>query len=309
VAFSAPVATKYKAVLAGIDYSAASQKWHQDAVDLRDTMLTWDNWKAGEISLLGGQPSAADILTSVGSRILKKDEFFMFYYSGHGDKSTVSANESVPPAMDAEDDVFDTITDSATRGRDYPNAVPDDYLANYLKLLTAEAPKLAVLDSCYAGGFWNGRDIGDLERVQNTSLLASVPENTKSPGSSDFTKALIEGATKSSETGIAPADADKNHQITVDEWFSYADSKVPRGLKFGEVKEKVSGGDWSENYPKSYYYDAESRSRVVFYDRTTVPADTYYWLVVLVVTGSMVLFLRMKRFGKGDPSARSGSVA
>jgi len=264
----------YKAILVGMNYDQNWAQWYKDATALRDVMLTWDNWKApgAIITLLGAKASSTDINGALGGAGVGSDDFFLFYYSGHGSFTTNESDETVPPALDKSDE---TLYASGS-----PHQYWDDRARSDFGGYPADAYKLAVLDSCYSGGFWNGADTGpapqgDLEKVPQTVLLASVPENKKSPASSDFTNALIEGATKNSGTGFAPADADMDYTITVQEWFGWAQSRVPPGLIFGHRKgsdpnvpleEDLNQTTQTENDPQEFYYSSSNLDWIVFLD-------------------------------------------
>jgi uncharacterized repeat protein (TIGR01451 family) len=272
-AFGKPKLMKknYKAILVGMNYAESWEQWLKDATALRDVMKTWDNWKGGTINVIGAGASAPGIAGSLGGAGIGVDDFFLFYYSGHGSYTTDENDETVPPALDKCDETL------YTSGA--PHQFWDDSARAAFDGFAAGAYKLAVLDSCYSGGFWNGEDTGplpqgDLERVSQTTLLASVPEDKISPVSSDFTHALIKGATKDA-TGFAPADTDKDHDITVEEWFDYAKSQVPSGLIFGHRKgsdpnvpleEDLNQTTTSYNDPQEFYTSSSNLDWIVFLD-------------------------------------------
>ena len=275
-------AGSYKAVLAGIDYPEKWERWHTDAQDLRTAMLTWDNWKPGNINLLGAGATAAQINNALAGQNVGPNDFFLFFYSGHGSYTQVQLDESVPPAIDECDE---TIAPIGGQKR-------DDDITDKLRAANFDpaATKLVVLDSCFSGGFWNGQDtiflpLGDLERVPQTTLLASVPEDEYSPANSAFARALIAGATKGAG-GWAPADTNKDRKITIKEWFDYANSTVDKSVHFTNRKQIAQKNctiedDFEEEvrcrtWPQ-YYYSDPSYNLVVFYDYTdvTVNAPAY----------------------------------
>lgn len=70
-------------------------------------------------------------------------------------------------------------------------SVGDDALTTAMNAFNANVNKLAFLDSCFSGGFWNGTDAGDLDGVVNQSLIAAADENSTAPGSSNITNNWI----------------------------------------------------------------------------------------------------------------------
>jgi peptide/nickel transport system substrate-binding protein len=219
----------YKAVLVGMDYYTPypPHHWYSNATAMRDTLLTWDCWKRGVIKLVGPNASMNEIIGNLSAMSVGPNDFFLFYYSGHGSYYN-DANYEPPPAPNPAEELL--------YASKYPRALTDDSLTDCFRKFDPNAEKVAILDCCYAGGFWNGSDEGDLERVQGTALLASVPEDKQSPESSDFTNALVQGMNRT--TGRAPADADGNGEVTVSEWFDYAEKTVPTGPIYGYRKDE-----------------------------------------------------------------------
>lgn len=285
----------FKAKLIGIDYhpTPSWQRWHHDATDLRDVMLTWGNWTAANIDLMASNATAGDINANLASTVLGANDVYLFFYSGHGSWTNlpppIDNNEVVPKppcAVDSCDEMLAPFGGSEKW---------DDDIANAFLNFPASAIKIVVLDCCFSGGFWGGCDEGDLEKVSNISLGASVPEDWYSPASSAWARALIAGATKA-PNGSAPADLNGDGAITLAEWFSYAQSQVPTGEVYTNRKQpavKICSQPDDEGYeileycitaPDIYHnQELDPNQIVVFYDTGTIPTLTEWGMIVFCV--------------------------
>ena len=157
--------------------------------------------------------------------ILKEGDRFIFFYSGHGGGSRTEDDLAVWESL--------AILNSAS-GDD--GRVYDWQLANWFlddpdrAAKWAVVDKLFILDSCHAGGFWDGSAEGDenLNALSRVALLAAAgeTENTQSAnlyprGEGYFSIALEDGLTKVG--GWAKADLDKNG-LTVEELRVFLES-------------------------------------------------------------------------------------
>jgi len=99
---------------------------------------------------------------------MKKGDMFVLYIGGHGGPNK-SSDETT---LTKEDEVV------TINNRNLDNALTDDDLRAYLNRLK-DFDKLILIDACHSGGFWgnnNPSDIGDLEKLNKTGMLASAPE-------------------------------------------------------------------------------------------------------------------------------------
>lgn len=188
------------AVLVGVDYAPANQKWAKDASAVHNALWKSAGWDQSNMSLLLGTPEAPvtpqDILNTLSavSQRAGPQDGFLFYYSGHGGY-VLEPNHEVPgegpsPPRDAVDE---------TLWLGAGSAIKDDDLTLSLKGFLSSVNKLVFLDACFTGGFWNGEskaspnggDLGDLENVPYTTLIAAADERSTAPGSSGITYRFI----------------------------------------------------------------------------------------------------------------------
>lgn len=256
VASSSAATSTCKALLVGLNYyQAGSQSWERwwiNATAMRDALLTWNCWRNENIKLLGPNVTGQQIISNLNTMTVGPSDTFIFYYSGHGsfglENTPGDRNEAAPAVNKRDEWLFASIT---------PGRVTDDDLCSCFNRsnFNRSATKIVILDSCYSGGFWNGTDEGDLEKISNIAVLASAPEDKMSPASSDLTKALVKGMTKGASG--APADANHDGTVTASEWFAYAKSQVPVGPVFGyrkqgeELYENFTEMNWTYNEPVS----------------------------------------------------------
>lgn len=186
------------AVLVGVDYEPANQKWAKDASAVHNALWKSAGWDPGNMALLdeAWEVTPQNILNtlSVFSQRAGPQDGFLFYYSGHGGY-VLEQNQEVPgegpiPPRDAVDE---------TLWLGAASAIKDDDLTLSLKGFLSSVNKLIFLDACFAGGFWNGEskaspnggDLGDLENVPYTTLIAAADERSTAPGSSGITYRFI----------------------------------------------------------------------------------------------------------------------
>jgi|GEM_PF-2250663 len=187
------------AVIVGVDYGRAGQMWAPDANNVAAALGGQAaNWNAANIIVLsgngGGVVTAAGILGAIGAKAAAAaaGDGFLFYYSGHGsffddvlDRERVMGDLINPGrARNACDETLFVSGGAA-------GSIGDDALRTAMNAFNANVNKLAFLDSCFSGGFWNGTDAGDLDLVVNQSLIAAADENSTAPGSSNITNNWI----------------------------------------------------------------------------------------------------------------------
>ena len=140
----------------------------------------------------------------------------IWYYSGHGGSSTYDGNHDEP---------IGNLYDEAIGLLNTSNWVIDDEITNALGQINPSVPIVAIMDTCYAGGFVDGTY--DLNRLPNLVAMLSCEADQSSYGLvgdpfSLFTTGLIAGL----GTGM-PADLDSDGVLWSDEWFSYAVQHMP----------------------------------------------------------------------------------
>jgi MYXO-CTERM domain-containing protein len=179
------------ALVVGVDYAPAGQRWAVDATNVTAALAGNAGWNAANITTIAAAagPGAAQVNSArIAAAIaairpnLNAGDGFLFYYSGHGSYFMDGANpEVLAPAgraLDrADESLFFTMGDQ----------MGDDALTASLATLPAGVNKLAFIDSCFSGGFWGGSDAGDLDRVAGMSMISASDELRTAPGSSDIT--------------------------------------------------------------------------------------------------------------------------
>lgn len=178
-------ATSY-GILVGVDYAKENQKWAKDAVDLFNALSPLPNWN---LTLLTGNAVTPNgILNAINlvTPQVTANDGLLFYYSGHGSYFTDAGDlERLPPAGKAADIVDETLWLAQNL------ALGDDTLTAALGVLPGKTNLLVFLDSCFGGGFWNGSDRGDLERLPSTTLIAAADETNTAPGTSQISKNFV----------------------------------------------------------------------------------------------------------------------
>lgn len=172
-----------KAVVVGPTYPGGPAFDDTIAQERADQMAAslekWGNWK-NNVNKLTGNVTCANIATAIANAGagMQAGDIFLFIYHGHG--SYVLDNETVPPAADTCDETI------------WPNQdCLDDDLQAALAGLPNGVRKLVILASCYGGGFWNGQDEGDLEKLTQICLLTGADECSCLPEPSTFVDNLL----------------------------------------------------------------------------------------------------------------------
>jgi hypothetical protein len=307
--------TTCKALLVGMDYGSSSANWTSNATAMKTALLTWDCWQKGTIRLITGKATSKDIAGNLSAMNINANDLFIFYYSGHANRYLGYERS---PALDNADEALYPTTS--------PKCFTDNNLTASLNQSSANPPdnypnvdKIAVLDCCYSGGFWNGSDLGgggDLETIHRIALLASTNETAQSPASSEFTNYLVQGMTKNKATGRAPADNNPADGIvTAKEWFDYAASRVGRAPIYGYRKQTepepldndttLSAKTWTYNNPQAVDTNGTLDSMVSFPAGTVggiaIPVDKlgllapYIGLASTIIAATVASAIYVKR--------------
>lgn len=296
---------RYKALLVGLDYGLSSANWTRNATAMQAALLTWSCWRSptGTIKLITGQASNKDIVGNLSAMNISANDYFIFYYSGHANRYNGYERS---PALTPVDEALYTTTirpnsPRSLKDNDFTSCLNQTSPNNY-----TNADKIIVLDCCYAGGFWNGNDLGgggDLERLPRVALLSSANETTISPESSEFTNYLVQGMTKTPPLfGKAPADTNKDGVVTAKEWFDYAASRVTPGPIYGfrkqteeeplENETTLNEQTWTYNSPQAVDTDGTLNSMVSseeFVGGTLILPDVLILLAPYIGLASTIL--------------------
>ena len=242
----------YAAVLIGIDYGA-NQNWGDDALLLCGVMEEWDNWaprpsppSLSRTTIYPVQWCAAnctldelrDGMIGLGNNLTdfvdsdSDNMLFFFFASGHGTHPEGDETVDCPsPDVCALNTCDETIVT-------YGAPLTDDALAKLEGDLRNPQTTYFVnlIDTCYSGGFWGGRDGGDLERLPAAVLMSAAPEDGVAGGDSPFLKALVVGIQKGylANSGLAlvsgePAPADTRRPVFVQETWLHPEGRWCRG--------------------------------------------------------------------------------
>lgn len=208
---------------------SSSDPYSGYAADMKDAMLATDRvfWRDENIVALE-DPTRQQVQDSIAT-LGQNADFFLFAYAGHGAKNgdfVQGAAESVPPALTTRDEAIVWTGNDPTRGR-VEAWITDDELTSWLGAL--DCPALSVIQSCYSGGFWNGGDEGDLDRLPLSSLIAACPEDETADVSTTLWADLMEGAR------LGSADTSGDGIVTLGEWYSFA--KTGDSLMFGNLND------------------------------------------------------------------------
>ncbi len=151
---------KYYAVIVGIsDYQEISdlQYAHQDAIELRSTLVQHLNWETANIKLLTNSSATKqniqNSINQVADQITSND-LFLFYLSGHGgyviDENGNNVDFDPADETDGRDEfvcTYNSLLDS------YDNEILDDEFATWMNAVPT-ANIVIILDTCYSGGMF-----------------------------------------------------------------------------------------------------------------------------------------------------------
>ena len=157
-----------------------------DAIVLTDSNATVDNLRAA--------------MEEIAQRAGPEDSF-IFFYSGHGDRLKRADGPQVPQDPDGFDETL----------RLYDHHVLDDELASMFDWIDAGI-SLAILDSCFSGGFAK-----DLISSPGRMGLFSSEEDVESSVASEFRSGGYLSLFFDQAVGDSLADSDTNGQITAHE--------------------------------------------------------------------------------------------
>ena len=221
-AFSAPSRVpRYKALII-----CSSDPYSGYAASMKNAFLAWDRvlWREENIVALE-DPTRQQVQDQIAA-LTQDADFFFFAYAGHGAKNdfVLGQPESIPPALTDRDEAVLWEANDPLLGR-VETWIVDDELPNWLS--SFDGPVLSVIQSCYSGGFWNGSDEGDLERLGLSALMAACPEDETVPVSTPLWPDLLKGC------GLGVADTSGDGIITLGEWYAYA--KTGDSVLFGEL--------------------------------------------------------------------------
>ncbi len=169
------------------------------ADQIADSLEQWGNW-AGNVNRLTGAVTCQNIYDAIAAAAAQHQpgDIFLLIYHGHG--SYVANGETVPPAADTCDETI------------YPSTnCLDDAVKAALAGIPAGVRKMVVLASCYSGGFWNGQDAGDLERLTEICLLSGADECSCLPEPSTFVDNLL--------AKVAPAGWPNQNSVTFQQFI------------------------------------------------------------------------------------------
>ncbi len=175
---------------------------------------------------------------------MRPQDFFIFYYTGHGGSDLDDAKRWVDYLLPVDSDLDN-----------YSNDIRDQELLAWLAQLPDPHRVTLILDSCYAGAFFTARKDGLLPRTERTAdfqrlrtlgcaMLAgtdAAEESVDTEAGSVFTNTLLDGLTRKRKQ----ADANHDRQITVQELFNFAAPRTASGAQyFGEVQHpQLAAGD------------------------------------------------------------------
>ena len=223
-----------------------------DRAHLEDALRKSPVWSHASIRHIGF-PTDAELAAAITEtfRNVPANGIALFYYTGHATKRPFPVREASPGDDPPPDEPATDSAESCTKathacdeliaaGSQAVGKINDDRLGEMFQNQTGRA--VLVFDNCYAAGLTDGgADFrGDRRSVPGTFLLASganqisnagtFPWNADNHTHSFFTGGLILGL--SAAGGFAAADGVDgtvaNGQITVAEWFRYADEEVGR---------------------------------------------------------------------------------
>ena len=149
---------EYWAVIAGVsDYADPSipdlSYSDDDANDIYNSLLNYDNWEANNIMLLiDSDATKANIHGAIDWMKTNADDndICLFFFSGHGGWS-----EDVPPFD--EYDGWDEYICPYDSTHWFEDNIRDDELDAWMTPI--EAKKIVILDTCFAGGAYRVTDI------------------------------------------------------------------------------------------------------------------------------------------------------
>ena len=245
----------YHAVIVGIEeykYIPHLSYTIDDAVDMKDVLVSYGNWNSINIELLTDEmASETGISEAIANMASKSDanDVCLFFFSGHG--SRIPDDDGDEGKTDRYDEVI-CPWDTTVK---IENVISDDELGTWLA--ACDGNVVVILDTCMSGGFTKG-----IEETVKTVPNPRVPKDAiakkhfgeglvehlkQRPISRDLNKtgyvvlmacgegdsayeyeALVNGVfTYYVVEGLwGPADANSNIEVSAEESFNYADPLV-----------------------------------------------------------------------------------
>ena len=283
----------------GLDLRRSATAFHNaigsalniDADD--NTLLCYDASES-----IGDKISFFDSLRATISQVGPNDTFIL-YIATHG------ATLSDPPFDDESDETSISPADEVlylpgtanseldAAGVEYGyTMVQDDELYSYIANNAPDgwesANKLIVLEACHSGGFWDGGDTGDLDRLMgNTALLAAAHEDTTayaSRGMGFMTSAIVESLT----TGLDEANGDDD-VLTIQELLD----TVTKPNRFADLEGQdftIIGNDPVLGTVVPFHYTSTYSLSDEWQDVALVVPEAS--TLVLLLMGAATIFLR-----------------
>lgn len=248
---------KHYALLHGIDYPPAGEKWYAEAFALGVMLSIWPEWWpiiAGDVRF-GALGPAATRNSAHGDFMalpagMGAGDFFLYYFTGHGSFTLWNppgpVPETRPPALNQDCEEHIVFNLPAPRG------MRDDEVFSLIDAqIPAGVPQFHIFNSCYAGGMINGMDPagnagdpilpfppppvvpGDLEGVAGADFLAAVSENETAPAGPAFNNALIDALKPVFNFGTLrfepKGDTNGDGKLSVGEWIAHVTGIHPPG--------------------------------------------------------------------------------
>ena len=268
-----PSTAANRALVHGIDYDPAKEKWYFEGTQFQIALTSWINdWPFASVTRGIQQPDANDIRNDFAALPpMQSSEFFIYFYSGHGSFVPQLPNNETCSSLTPRHDVDGVVPPLFLGSGPALNEDCDEVLSPYVKpagpppvrvisddeLLSifnqpslAAAPILAIAASCYAGGLYNGHDVagppGDIEAGNRTALIAATSENEAMTGRNGFLCTLTDalrpvlfgsGALPSwyPAADLKVWGGNQDGQLTVQEWWGFIEARIKpvRAPRFG----------------------------------------------------------------------------
>lgn len=187
----------------------------------------FNEFQGNSVVLTDGQATKANIKAAIADAAAKmaEDDFFIFYYSGHGGSDDTGIGS---PTW------IDYILPADSISPDHTNDITDRELKAWLQAMPNPAHAIVILDSCFAGAFFDGKGVPASQQFApytravtlkalgtlGCTVIASSSSYETSIAYADmslFTRVLVESLT----TGKTTADVNVDRQVTAQEAYDY----------------------------------------------------------------------------------------